>query len=279
MDAAWVQASVPAGASVDKWGRPVAVGAVFILSAVALFVFAGVLLGAAARGEIGYDADFYVEAARRWLTTGEFYYPRQFNGRYSAEGLVMLYPPVALYLFVPFTVLPRFLWWAVPLGVIVWHLWTARPAWWSWPVMAGLLALLPASVILVYGNSDLWASAVIVLACRYGWPAVLLALKPSLVPLSVLWAPRREWWLALAVLLVLALPFGSLWLEWITAMANVDSTVLRSATAVPWLAVPVVGWVARTRYRPLGLSDLRRRPPRRSGGSSGRLRRRWKTPP
>ena len=157
----------------------------------------------------------------------------------------MLYPPVALYLFAPFVYLPRILWWAVPLAVLGWHAWTARPAWWSWPIIAGCLALVPTSAILVYGNTDLWSAAFLALACRYGWPAVLLVLKPSVLPLALLWARDRRWWAAAAVVGVLSLPFGSLWAEWVTIMLNVEGSLLRSANALPWLAVPLVAWLAR----------------------------------
>ena len=39
---------------------------------------------------------------------------------------------VALWLFVPFTVLPAVLWWAIPIAVTAWAIWRLRPA----PVLA-----------------------------------------------------------------------------------------------------------------------------------------------
>ena len=55
----------------DRWARPVALALTVVLLAVAVAVFASVLLGAQARGEVGYDAGLYIDSARRWLETGE----------------------------------------------------------------------------------------------------------------------------------------------------------------------------------------------------------------
>ena len=74
--------------------------------------------------------------------------------------MVNLYPPTALYLFVPASLLPRVLWWVVPLAIIGWSLYRLRPAWWAWPSIA-LACIVPLNgpsvpVALVYGNTLLW---------------------------------------------------------------------------------------------------------------------------
>src|SRR5262249_12098765 len=67
------------------------------------------------------DADLYREAAVRWSGGGPFYAARQLAGPYEITPGDILYPPVGLWLFVPFTFLPdalaMVLWWAIPLGV------------------------------------------------------------------------------------------------------------------------------------------------------------------
>ena len=51
-----------------------------------------------------------------------------------------LHPPIALYLFAPFTILPLALWWAIPLTAIGYCIVSWRPAMWSWPILALALA-------------------------------------------------------------------------------------------------------------------------------------------
>ena len=59
-----------------------------------------------------------MDITRNWVDTGEFYLPHQLAGPYQVQTLVdVLYPPIALYLFVPFLVLPAVLWWAIPMSV------------------------------------------------------------------------------------------------------------------------------------------------------------------
>ena len=52
------------------------------------------------------DFDLYMAATRSWLSGLGFYHPYQLSGPYEITPGDILYPPVALLLFVPFTVLP-----------------------------------------------------------------------------------------------------------------------------------------------------------------------------
>ncbi len=64
---------------------------------------------------LGVDYRLHMEAAQRWMDGGSFYQPWQLAAPYPTIGAgEILYPPIALALFVPFTFLPWVLWWAVP---------------------------------------------------------------------------------------------------------------------------------------------------------------------
>ena len=206
-------------------------------------------LGAAYRGEIGYDYTNVMQGTRHWLETGRLYWPHQLAGSYSNSGLVMLYPPIALYLFVPFNVLPTGRWGGIPIGIVLWHLVACRPRWWSWPIIAACAGTIPPASVIVYGNTDMWTAAVVALACRWPGSAAALVLKPSLLPLGMLWVRRRSFWVGCAFLAVLSIPLGGLWLDWIRAMRNFDVHPFYSWPVVLIVAIPLVAWLARTRTR------------------------------
>lgn len=217
-----------------------------VLLTIAVAIFVAVYEGAAARGQVGYDAWLYLdEIAARWFMTGEMYYPVQFAGSYPDAGIVNLYPPVAMYLFAPMSLAPRFLWWAIPLTVIAWHLWSCRPAWWTWPLFALVACTVKTSATLVYGNSEMWTVAFVCLALRYPVAWWLLAFKPTLLPFAIVGIRHRQWWSGLAMLLLASVPLGALWFDWLAAMRNLDASPLRGISAVPLLAVPVVAWWTR----------------------------------
>lgn len=106
---------------------------------------------------------------------------------------------------------------------------------------------MPTSAILVYGNTDLWAAAAIALATRFGWPAILLTMKPILFPIALLWVTSVRWWISLGVLTLLSVPLGGLWADWVMAIMNVESTLTRNVNSIPFLAIPLIVFIARTR--------------------------------
>ena len=125
--------------------------------------------------------------AQRWIDTGVYYTDRQLSGAYEVQTLVdNLYPPHALYLFIPFLVLPDLLWWAIPLGVIAYIVWWCRPVAWMWPILA-LIVLFPKTPgQILFGNTDMWVAAAIAAGVRWGWPSVLTTFKPSLAFFAVI---------------------------------------------------------------------------------------------
>ena len=102
----------------------------------------------------------------RWVDTGIFYLPHQLTltGPYEARtAFDVLYPPIALYLFVPFIYLPPAVWWLIPLGILTWHVLTCRPAWWIWPVLAVLIWFPRTQAMIIWGNTGIWLAAFVAL--------------------------------------------------------------------------------------------------------------------
>jgi ABC-type transport system involved in cytochrome c biogenesis permease component len=81
---------------------------------------------------------------------------------------------------------------------------------------------------------------------RLAGPFVLL--KPSLAPFALFGANRRSWWAGLAALVLLCLPFGGLWADWVASVLNSrGGGLLYSALEIPMLLLPLVAWIGRTR--------------------------------
>ncbi|MEO5966538.1 MAG: hypothetical protein ABIR11_13830 [Candidatus Limnocylindrales bacterium] len=207
---------------------------------------------------IGIDRTLYMSATERWLSGGGFYLPDQLTGPYVIHlGIArdVLYPPILLWLTVPLFYLPPILWWAIPMGATMWGLIRLRPAPWTWPLILGL-ALFPASWLqFAWGGPSMWVLAFGALGAAYGWPAVLILIKPTLAPFALFGANHRSWWAALGILALLSLPFGTMWLDWIRA-AVVNPTnggFMYSWAYVPAMCVPVVAWLGRRPAdRPVG---------------------------
>ena len=94
------------------------------------------------------------------MTTGVYYTDQQLAGPYVVQTQVHnLYPPHALYLFVPFLFLPGILWWALPLAFLAYVIWWCRPTAWTWVLLLGLLALPKGPAQILFGNTDMWIAA------------------------------------------------------------------------------------------------------------------------
>lgn len=201
-------------------------------------------------GAPGSDFGIYRDAATRWLHGGFFYYPEQLAGPYVALGGHVMYPPPTLLLFAPFTVLPAFLWWALPVGIVVWRVVTLRPSAWGWAGIAACLAW-PMGLEMIYtGNPVIWVVAALALATRWPWVSVLVFAKPSLFPFAFVGARHRSWWLALGACALISGLFLPMWPDWIAAVLNARgqfSGPLYSLRDVPLLLVPLVAWAARPR--------------------------------
>jgi hypothetical protein len=206
----------------------------------------------------GVDFQLYRHATIRWLDGGPFYEPRQLAGAYEIRAGDILYPPVALWLFVPFALAPApvdglvaLAWWAIPLGVTAWAVWRLRPRPLAWPLIA-LCASNPTTILKTWtGNPVMWSMAAMALAVvgssRVAAPFVLI--KPSLAPFALFGIRRRSWWLGAAALVALSLPFLGLWADWVRTLANSQGGgVLYSSLEAPMLLLPIVAWFGRRRF-------------------------------
>lgn len=201
---------------------------------------------------LGVDYVLYRDVTARWLAGGPFYEPSQLAGPYEITAGDVLYPPVGLWLFVPFAVAPiplsAALWWAIPIGVTAWTVRRLRPQPIVWPLIA-LCVAWPTTLLKTWtGNPVIWAVAAMALGVVYAWPAVFALLKPSLFPFALFGANRRTWWLALGVVVLLSLPFGNMWADWLTSVVNSrGGGILYSSLEIPMLLLPVVAWAGRAR--------------------------------
>jgi hypothetical protein len=200
----------------------------------------------AAAGDLGIDYGFYRSVGQRFLETGTWYLPHQLAGPYDVALMVdNLYPPSAIALFVPFAILPSVLWWAIPIAVTGYAIHRFRPG----PLaIAGMLLLLcwpRAHAAFLFGNTDMWGMAAVAAGLVWGWPAVLLLLKPTFAPLALLGIRHRSWWLALAGMAVFGLLTLPLWLDYLTVMTNVRASGDYSLGSLPLLAVPLVAYGSR----------------------------------
>jgi len=204
----------------------------------------------------GVDFTLYRDAAGGWLAGQPFYLPHQLAGPYPVTPGDRLYPPPALLLFLPFTVLPPVLWWAIPAAVIAMVLWRLRlrpaallflafVAWWP-----------PTTVKVWTGNPVIWIAAALWIATLWRPAAVAVLLKPTLLPFALFGANERDWWVGLAVAAAVAVLFAPMWPDYLTATLNAQTPggLLYSLQEVPLLAAPLVTW-ALSRERTLVLTN------------------------
>jgi hypothetical protein len=174
---------------------------------------------------VGMDVNAYLAHTVRWLGGGSWYLPAQLASPYSVEAITgNVYPPTALYLMVPFALgLPMVLWWAIPTGIVAFTYWRHRPAWWAWPILAAVFVYPRTWTVLLLGNPAMWAIALAVAGTAFGWPAWGATLKLTFAPLALTGIRRRSWWYGLPIALALALPFGSMWLDYLAVLRNTIS--------------------------------------------------------
>ena len=243
-----------------RWGRMDGRTAALLSVAVVLVHVAilAVVVRLPIEQPLGVDFTLYRDVTERWLGGGPFFEPYQVAGPYEIRAGDVLYPPVGLWLFVPFAAPDGVLgtvaavaWWAIPLAITAAVVVALRPAPWTWPLIA-LCAANPTTLLKIWtGNPVIWsmaAMAIAVLAERTRFAAPFVLLKPSLAPFALLGIHRRSWWIGLAALVALSVPFGALWGDWIASLLNSrGGGPLYSALEIPMLLLPLVAWLGRTR--------------------------------
>jgi hypothetical protein len=200
-------------------------------------------------GWAGIDRDLYMHATTRWLQGGPFYEAHQLVGPYHVSYGDILYPPVALILVAPFTVVPSVLWWMIPIGITVALIAFWRPSPLVWPLIVLGLIQFSSEVHVFSGNPVIWAVAALALGLEFAWPAAFVLIKPSLLPLALVGIRSRRWWVTLALIGAVSVPFTFMWLDWIVALRNSDAGLAYSLPDLPLVLVPAYAWAGRTRRR------------------------------
>lgn len=245
---------VPRRARLGLVGRalPVVAAGVLVLSAITILV---ARWGAFARLDlVGVDLDIYRTYGQRFLDTGSMYAASQLVGPYDGQPYVSgpipadmpsMYPPTTAYLFATFTVIPGALWWAIPIGVTVYVIARLRPARWTWPLLVLPFATPEAASGLIAGNTAMWLLAGVSGGILWGWPALLVLMKPFLAPFALMGARKRGWWVGLALAAALSVPLIAQWLAYPTVVVNAYNLNYSPIGYVPMLLVPVVAWLGR----------------------------------
>jgi hypothetical protein len=198
---------------------------------------------------VGLDYNLYVEATRRVLGGGFYYLPYQLEGPYAATPGVILYPPTFILVMLPFVVLPWVVYWALPIAAIAWAAWHHRPRVVAWPGIAMCLWFPGTALMLITGNPALLAVGALAAGTVWSWPSVLVLLKPTLAPFALIGVRRRSWWVALAVLALVGLPFGVMWIDYVAVVLNARHPLglLYNLGQMPTMLLPIVIWAGRRR--------------------------------
>ena len=196
------------------------------------------------------DYDHCMGVARRWLADGSYFLPVQLEGPHIWHWGEVLYPPVALWLFVPFSFLPMAAWFAVPLAVIAAGFHRLRPAPWALAVMALLLCEPVALVEVASGNPLIWFIAIEFTALAWRLPASLGLFKPSLLPFALVGIHTRRWWAALGLLVLLSLPFLQLSFTWVRVVLDTNGRggLLYNVHEFTYALIPYIAWLGSDRF-------------------------------
>jgi len=197
--------------------------------------------------KIAVDYNLYVEATRRWLNGGGYYFPEQLAGPYDVVPGVVLYPPVFALVMLPFLVLPWWVYWALPIGAVIFAVNRHRPQPVVWPAIALCLWFPNTIVILVAGNPVMLMVGALALGTIWAWPSVFVLLKPTLGVFALFGIWRRSWWVALGVLILVSVPFAATWLDYIAVVRNARQALgpLYNLGQVPTMLLPLLVWTGR----------------------------------
>ena len=199
---------------------------------------------------VGLDFHLYLQRAHSWLAGSGFYQPHQLTGSpYEIDTGDALYPPSVLYLLVPATVLPQFVWWLIPGALVGYAVWRHRPSLWGWTYIAIAFCWPRTWQAIIFGNPVIWVVAAVAAGSVWGWPYVGAFLKPTFGILGLLGARRRSWWVALGIALLAALPLWGMWPEYASALVNARVGAWMSPDylwgELPLVALPIIARITR----------------------------------
>lgn len=248
--------AVVAGMAVNRILPTTIIGLVGLFLVVELW--AAAQPGGLLTGPPGFDLETYLGATRRFLGGGGFYPDYQLAGPYTIGTREILYPPIALVLLIPFTVLPALLWWVIPLGITGWVIAWHHPSRWGVALMLALLVppapldfhFSDALKLIVTGNPGMWAMAAIAAGTRWAWPGALVLFKPSLLPFAAIGIRTRAWWSTLGVMVGVSVVLLPLMGQYVTVLMNARGPragLFYSITDLPLMLIPVVAWLTRRR--------------------------------
>jgi len=96
-------------------------------------------------------------------------------------------------------------------------------------------------------------TAAVALGTVIGWPSVLVLLKPTLAPFSLIGIRTRGWWVAAVALGVVSLAMLPGWFDYLTVMRNFEGgSLMYSLDQYPLMVIPVIAWAARNPRQPGG---------------------------
>src|SRR5262249_61725251 len=122
------------------------------------------------------------DAAARGAGAAGYSLPEHLTGTIIDDGIRILYPPTALWLFGPLALLPRGLaavaWWAFPVAAMAYQILRFRPRPLVWPFIAICIALPPTLLPLAARNSAPGFAGLLALGTIHRWPPPLIVLAP-----------------------------------------------------------------------------------------------------
>jgi hypothetical protein len=147
-------------------------------------------------------------------------------------------------IFASFSVLPSFLYWAIPLTLIGACVWYHRPR----PLALAVIAILVVwpeglGMLAYFGSPTIWVVAALAVATtRHEWAGPFVLLKPSVFPFAAWGIRSKRWWLGLAAFIAVSAVFAGFWLDYLRALLNarVESGPLYSLPNVSALLIPIV---------------------------------------
>jgi hypothetical protein len=217
------------------------------------------------RGLVGVDYRLFMELGRRWAEDGSMYLDYQLAGPFAfdvgAGGtdvsiMPSLYPPFVGPVFAAWRSLPAAAWWLIPLGILAFAFVLWRPAAWTWPLLSAVLLWPNTAGPLVTGNTSMWIAAAVAGGLLWGWPALLMAFKPSFAPLILIGVRRRSWWVGAAILAGVSVFMIPDWSRYFDVVRNTQgASLLYSLGDLPLVVAPVIAWRGRQRFRRAGRRD------------------------